>query len=150
MKKLITKGMFIFALLGGSLSIASQTFIDDATNKEYSVMSTTELGEAGIERFCKGEMDGVILSIEGATLLVDVELNSNIFEGKIHTPRKITVLKSCFMKCEKGIHSFSSDYRNWKPFREFFDTDLDVSVDICPETSLVKLTFHLDLYQNKK
>lgn len=150
MKNLIAKSTFIFVLIGASLGIASDSIIDEETNKEYRVMSPAELSETDIQQFCKGNMEGVVLSIEGTTLLVNIDLNSDIFEGQTHTARRIKVLKPCFMKCSKGVHSFSSDYRNWKPFKEYFDTDLDVSMDICPETSLVKLTLYLDLHEKQK
>lgn len=149
MKNLIRKSVFIFALTGASLGIASdnETFIDNATNREYRILSATELNQLDIKDFCRGKMEGVILSIEGTTLSFNIELDSNIFQGEKHTPRKVRVLKPCFMKCEKGVHYFSSNYRTWKTFTEFFRNNLDVSVDIDEETYLVNINLHLDLHQ---
>lgn len=149
MKNLITKSALIFALTGASLGIAFDKIIDEETNREYRIMSSTELSETDVKEFCRGNMEGVILSIEGTTLSVDVELDSNIFDGKTNTARKVKVLKPCFMKCEKGVHYFSSNYRTWKTFKEFFDTTLDASIDICQETYLVKLTLHLNVHQKE-
>lgn len=137
------KSALIFAFVGTSFVTASDTQVDI----EDRVRSAADLNEEEIQQFCKGKMDGVILSIEGTTLSINVDLISNIFEGEKHVPRKVKVLKPCFMKCAEGKHYFSSDYRTWYLFKDFFDQDLDASIDIDNQTYLVNITLHLDLNQ---
>lgn len=143
MNKLIMKSALIFAFMGTSFVTAS----DNQVDIEYRVLTIADLTKDDIERFCKGKMDGVILSIEGTTLSINVDIKSNLFEGEKHTPRKVKVLKPCFMKCSRGTHYFSSDYRTWHTFKAFFDQDLDISMDIDEQTYLVNITLHLDLHQ---
>lgn len=150
MNTLIMKSALIFALVGTSFVIASDHEVDIENyqeNTECRVLAAADLNKDEIEQFCKGKMDGVILSIEGTTLSINVDLISNIFEGEKHLPRKVKVLKPCFMKCSAGKHYFSSNYKTWHLFKDFFDQDLDVSVDIDENTYLVNITLHLDLHQ---
>lgn len=147
MNKLVIKSAFIFALIGTSFVTASDDQMVVDGNREYKILAVEDLKNEEIKQFCRGKMDGVILSIEGTTLSINVDLKSNIFDGEKHSPRKVTVLKPCFMKCEEGRHYFSSDYKTWQVFKDFFDTDLDVSIDIDEATYLVNITLHLDLHQ---
>lgn len=147
MNSLITKSALIFAFFGTSFIIAADNEVDTENYQECRMLAAADLNKDEIDLFCKGKIEGVILSIEGTTLSINVDLKSNIFEGEKHTPRKVKVLKPCFMKCSGGKHYFSSDYRNWHTFKDFFDRDLDVSVDIDEQTYLVNITLHLDLNQ---
>lgn len=149
MKNLITKSTLIFALTGASFGIASDsgTAIENTANPEYQIIQMSDLNKDELKQFCRGKMDGVIISIEGTTLSFNISLNSNIFEGEKHTPRKVKVLKPCFMKCEKGTHYFSSDYRTWQTFKDFFENELDVSMNVDEQTYLVNINLHLDLHQ---
>ena len=38
-------------------------------------------------------------------------------------------------------------YKTWQLFKDFFDTDLDVAIDIDESTYLVNITLQLDLHQ---
>lgn len=140
------RSALIFALTGASLGIASDTVIDDQTNKEHRIIYAENLSETDIKEFCRQGMEGAYLSIEHTDLLFDLDIDSNVFEIKDPKPVKAKVLKSAFFKCEDGIHYFSSDYRTWKKFRDFFT----VSISICPETSLVKVTLHLNVPEKKE
>ena len=122
------KSTLIFAFLGTSFVTASNENIVVEENMEYRILAANDLQNEEIKQFCRGKMDGVILSIEGTTLAINVDLKSNIFDGEKHSPRKVKVLKPCFMKCEGGRHYFSSDYKTWQLFKDFFDTDLDLSL----------------------
>lgn len=147
MKNLITKSLFIFALTGTSFAMAAEsgTTIETADNANYRIVQLSDLNKEEIASFCEANMEGVILSIEGSTISFSVTLGSDLLAAGKHTPRKVKVMKPCFIKCEKGVHSFSSDYVVWKPFKEFFDNDMDVTFHIDDKTNLVNINLHIEL-----
>lgn len=147
MNRLIIKSALIFAFVGTSFVTGSENEVAVEDNMEYRILAAEDLEKEEITQFCKGNMDGVILSIEGTTLSLNVDLKSNVFDGEKHSSRKVKVLKPCFMKCEKGKHYFSSDYRTWQLFKDFFHADLGVNIDIDEATYLVNITLELDLHQ---
>lgn len=147
MRNLITKSLFIFALTGTSFAMAAEsgTTIETADNADYRIVQLSDLNKEEIESLCKKNMEGVVLSIEGSTISFSVTLGSDLLVAGKHTPRQVKVMKPCFIKCEKGVHYFSSDFKNWKRFKEFFDNDLDVTFHIDDKTNLVNINLHIEL-----
>lgn len=145
MRNLLIKSAFIFSITGASLSIASDTMIDDETHKEHRIISAADLNETDIEKFCLEGMEGAHLSIENTELIFDLDIDSNIFKIEDPKPVKAKVLKTAFLKCEGGKHYFSYDYRTWRRLRDY----LTISISLCPETKLVKITLHLNVPEKK-
>lgn len=153
MRKLITGGLLL-ALAGASVAFAanhsvqiggSSTHIMDA---RYRVISLSELTPDMVEDFFMGENGPsfVLECSEGSILPFRLSLKGEFLNLELDdTPSTIKVMKTCFINRVGDKFLFTTDFKSWKNFEEFFTGVVGISLNV--EEGIPTVGFNLELNQ---
>lgn len=153
MRKLITGGLLL-ALAGASVAFSANHSVQiggsspHIMDTRYRVIPLSELTPDMVEDFFLGKKGPsfVLECTEESILPFRLSLNGDFLNLELEdTPSKIKVMKTCFINRVEDTFLFTTDFKAWKKFEEFFTGVVGISLNV--EEGSPTVGFNLELNQ---